>query len=101
MIGVTHGILKLDYAQSVLMGHTLNMYTLLQTTDTLFRSVHLAQPGHTLNYMELISAQRVLLDQHHQLVHRPAPPANPVQKENTEKLDARAKNAWLGHIQIL
>jgi hypothetical protein len=48
-----------------------------------------------------MNARHVLLEQHLQLVHRPAPPAHPAQKENTEKLDVRAKNAWLGHIQIL
>lgn len=65
------------------------------------RSVQLVHPGHTLESLQLISATHVLLDQHHQLVHCPAPPAYPAQKENTEKLDVRAKNAWLGHIQIL
>ena len=68
---------------------------------TLLRSAHLVHPGHTLTYLELMSAQHVLLEQHHQLVHRLAPPAHPVQKENTEKLDVRARNAWLGHILIL
>jgi hypothetical protein len=88
-------------AKNVMMEHTLNTYIALQRIHTLTRSVHLVHPEHTLNHLELISAHHVLLEQHHQLVRRPAPPAHPAQKENTEKLDVRARNAWLGHIQIL
>jgi hypothetical protein len=79
-------------AQNAIMGLTLGcMNCTLENHLTIKRNARFAQLGHTLRYLERLSARNVLRDFQHQLVNPRAIPARTVQKGTTKlQADLRA-----------
>jgi hypothetical protein len=79
-------------APNVIMGLTLGcMNCTLENHLTIERNAHFAQPGHTVHYLERLSARNVLRDSQHLLVNQRAIPARTVQRGTTKlQADLRA-----------
>ena len=63
-------------------------------------NAYLAQPGHTLQCLELINALNVQLDPHQQLVHRRAQSQAARKDRTTQQSNPSAHHAWQGRILI-